>query len=132
MLLQDEPLIECPDSLCEAVIGAAIEVHRAFGPGLLESFYHEALGITLRSYSIPFRNEVEIRPIWQGIQMSLAYRADMVVDGCLVLELKSIDRLHPIHTSQLVTYQRLLRIKTGFLFNFNMPVLKDGIKRVSI
>jgi GxxExxY protein len=132
MALQDIPLRECDNRLTEAVILAAIEVHREFGSGLFEAFYQQALCMILRNYGLAVQMEVEIRPVWQGVQMPLAYRADMIVEDCLLLELKAVERIHPIHATQVISYLKLMRIKTGLLLNFHVPILKEGIRRFVI
>jgi GxxExxY protein len=116
----------------ERVIGAAIQVHRQLGPGLLESLYEAAVGIELEHVRMPFRRQVEIPVQYRGVDLGIGYRADLVVANCLVVELKTVRALEDIHVAQLMTYLRLLNIKRGLLFNFHVPFLRDGIRRVSI
>lgn len=132
MALQDTPLRECDNSLTQAVILAAIEVHREFGSGLFEAFYQQALAMILRNYGLAIQTEVEIRPRWQGVEMPLAYRADIIVNDCLLLELKAVERFHPMHATQIISYLKLLRIKRGLLLNFHVPLMKEGIRRFAI
>ena len=126
------PLIDCEDSLCETVIGAAIAVHRELGPGLLESVYERALVLELTAQGIEARNQVEIPAFYRGEELGLAFRADIIVENRLLLELKSVKEFNDLHLAQVMSYLKLLRFKRGYLMNFNVTVLKDGIKRVSI
>jgi GxxExxY protein len=114
----------------EAIIGAAIEVHRNLGPGLLESAYEECLCHELQLRNLPFRRQVSLPVIYKGIKLECSYRIDLVVNDEVVVELKSVDLLQPIHEAQLLTYMRLGGWKVGLLLNFNVPVLKHGIKRM--
>jgi len=118
------------EELGNAAIGAAIEVHRTLGPGLLESAYQSCLGIELAHREIPFKREVPIPFEYRGQQVDVAYRIDFLVGGALILELKSVERLDAIHIAQVLTYLRLTRHKLALLINFNVPVLKQGIKRI--
>jgi GxxExxY protein len=118
------------DPLSNRVIGLALEVHRELGPGLLESAYQTCLTHELQSARIPFEAEVVLPVRYKGLALECAYRMDFVIDGSLVLELKSVDQLLPIHQAQLLTYLRLAAIKTGLLINFNVPLLRQGIQRL--
>jgi GxxExxY protein len=125
-------LIDCPDELIDKVLTAATEVHKALGPGLLESVYELALIIELELMGIPARRQVEVPVSYRGRDLGTGFRADVIVADCLLLELPSIDAFAPIHTAQIITYLKLLGFKRGYLLNFNVPLLKQGIKRVSI
>jgi len=114
----------------EAIIGAAIEVHRNLGPGLLESAYEECLCQELQLRNLPFRRQVSLPVVYKGVKIECGYRIDLVVNDEVVVELKSVDLLQPIHEAQLLTYMRLGGWKVGLLLNFNVPVLKHGIKRM--
>ncbi|HET7042983.1 MAG TPA: GxxExxY protein [Gemmatimonadales bacterium] len=114
----------------DRVIGAAISVHRQLGPGLLESAYQRCLELELRSRGVPFVSEVSLNAEYKSDVIHDVYRMDLLVDGRLVVELKSVERLIPLHTSQLITYLKLGGFRTGLLINFNVPVLKNGLKRV--
>ena len=117
------------DDLSNRVIGFAIEVHRALGPGLLESAYEPCLAHELRRNDIDFTLQ-RPQPIkYKGIQLDCGYRIDMLVAGELILELKSVDQIKGIHEAQLLTYMKLAGVKIGLLINFNVTKLKDGIKR---
>ena len=118
------------DALSESVIGAAIEVHRIIGPGLLESAYAECLSQELRLRDIAFEREVEVPVIYKGRRLECGYRIDFMVNDRLVVEIKAVDRLLPVHEAQLLTYLKLMAKPTGLLLNFNAAVLKDGIKRM--
>ena len=125
-------LVVCKDDLIEKVIGAAIEVHRQLGPGLLESVYEQALMIELADRGIVARSQVEVPTSYKGRDLGLGFRADIIVEDSLILELKACSALEPIHLAQIMNYQRLLGFKRGLLVNFNCRLLKDGIKRISI
>jgi GxxExxY protein len=119
------------NDLTGEVIGAAIEVHKALGPGLLESTYEECLCIELELRNIPFERQQEIPIEYKGGNLNHAYRLDIVVPNKLIVELKACESLEPIHDAQLLTYLKLSGIKVGLLINFNVPVLKEGIKRLA-
>ena len=112
----------------EAVIGAEIEVHRHLGQGLLESAYEECLCQELKLRNIPFKRQVPLPINYKGIQLDCSYRIDLLVNDELVVELKAIDQLLPIHDAQVTTYMRLGGWKVGLLLNFGLPTLKQGIK----
>lgn len=118
------------DPLSERVIGAAIEVHRELGPGLLESAYEECLAIELEDAVLNIRRWVELPLRYKGRDLDAGYRLDLVVDGQLIVELKCAERLLPIRDAQLLTYLRLSGIKAGLINNFNTPVLFRGVKRL--
>ena len=118
------------NEITEAVIGAAIEVHRHVGPGLLESVYQICLAKELTLRNIPFEQEKSLRIEYKGIYLDGGYRLDFLVDQRVVIELKAVDSLLPIHEAQLLTYLKLTGCKTGLLINFNVPILKFGIKRM--
>jgi GxxExxY protein len=115
--------------LTEQIIGAAIEVHRALGPGLLESAYRTCLARELTIRGIPFETDRALPLAYKGIELECGYRLDFIVGGKVLLELKAVDRLLPIHEAQLLTYLRLSGLAVGLLINFNVPLLKDGIIR---
>ena len=112
------------------MIGAAIDVHRTMGPGLLESVYQECLKHELGIRNIPYESEVQIKAEYKGLMFDSAYRMDLVVSDTVVLELKVVEHLLPVHEAQLLSYLRLTGKKLGLLINFNTPILKSGIKRV--
>jgi GxxExxY protein len=120
------------DELTGTVIGAAIEVHRALGPGLLESAYEECLCHELSVRKISFRRQVPQPVSYKGVKLECGYRLDLVVEERLVVEVKAVDALHPIHTAQLLTYLKLSGHRVGLLLNFHSTVLKDGLKRLVV
>ena len=113
-----------------AVVDAALEVHRVFGAGLLESAYCAALEIELKSRAYLVRRECEVPCIYKGQPLGLAFRMDMLIGECVVVEVKAVQELLPVHHSQLLTYLRLSGHRLGLLINFNVPLLKGSIKRV--
>ena len=117
------------NDITHTVIGASIEVHRSLGPGLLESAYHECLCQELFLRGIPFEYERKLPLEYKGIKLECGYRVDLLVAGLVVIEVKSVEAIAPIHEAQLLTYLRLGGWKVGLLINFNVVVLKDGIRR---
>jgi GxxExxY protein len=117
------------NQVTQEVIGAAIAVHRALGPGLLESAYQECLCQELALRRIPFERQVPLPLEYKGIRCECGYRLDILVAGAVVVEVKSIEAIAPIHEAQLLTYLRLGGWRVGLLMNFNVVVLKDGIRR---
>jgi len=118
------------DPLSNQVIGCAIEVHRVLGPGLLESVYAQALGYELIAKGIKVQMEVPMPVAYKTVKLDCGFRIDLLVEGQLIVELKSVDALVPLHDAQLLTYLKLAGIKTGLLINFNVPLLKNGLKRI--
>jgi GxxExxY protein len=118
------------NDLSNEVIGAAIEVHKHLGPGLLESIYQECLVYEIKWRGHDVEREVVLPVRYKGIDFPAAYRADMFVGRKLIVELKVVDVLLPVHVSQLLSYLRMSRLKLGLLINFNVAQLKDGIRRV--
>jgi GxxExxY protein len=118
--------------LTEAIIGGAITVHSELGPGLLESVYEKCLAFELadRGLSVTTQKEIPVR--YKNLTFDCSFRADLIVDNKVLVELKSIDQLTPIHTSQVITYLKLTGLKTGLLINFNVQTLKTGLKRISL
>ena len=121
---------EYVDKLSNQVIGLALDVHRELGPGLLESAYQQCLAYELSKKQIPFKIEHEIPVQYKEIRMDCGFRADIIVDNCLLLELKAVEKLLNIHEAQLLTYMKLSGIQLGLLINFNVRLLKNGIKRM--
>jgi GxxExxY protein len=117
--------------LTESVIGAAIEIHRALGPGLLESVYERAMGIELSERGIPFETQVHVPIAYKG-QSAGDLRLDLLVDRRLVVELKAIDALAALHQAQVLSYLRATNLTLGLLINFNVTQLVRGIKRISL
>jgi len=117
------------DPLSRKVIGLAINVHRALGPGLLESAYEHCLGHELHLNGIEFARQVPLPIRYKDTDLECGYRLDLVVENVLLLELKAVDGLTPLHDAQIITYLRLSGLKTGLLMNFNTTMLKNGIRR---
>ena len=117
------------DTLARKVIGAAIEVHKALGPGYLESVYEEALCIELRLRHIDFKQQFDVKVSYKGHPVG-AGRIDILVGACLIVELKAVEALMPIHKAQVISYLRATNCTLGLLINFNVPVLRNGIQRV--
>jgi GxxExxY protein len=118
------------DNLSHQIIGAAIEVHRALGPGLLESIYEDCLAHELTLRAIPFRRQVALPLTYQGVRLESCSRLDMAVGDLVVLELKAVEHILPVHEVQLLTYLRLTNKWLGLLFNFHVTVLQRGIRRI--
>jgi len=118
--------------LTESIIGAAISLHRELGPGLLESVYEKCLAFELadRGLSVSTQKEIPVR--YKNLTFDCSFRADLIVENKVLLELKSIDQLTAIHTSQVITYLKLTGLRTALLINFNVPTLKTGLKRISL
>jgi GxxExxY protein len=118
------------EKLTGEIIAAAIDVHRALGPGLLESAYEQCLCRELDLRGVEYERQVPLSVEYKGVELDCGYRLDVVVEDAVILELKAVDRIEPIHEAQLLTYLRLRPLaRIGLLINFNVPVLKDGIVR---
>ena len=117
------------NEITEAVIGAAIEVHRAIGPGLLESAYVQCLCYELNLRKLPFLLELPVPISYKGLKLDCGYRVDLLVAETVVVEVKAVERIAPVHEAQLLTYLRLGGWKVGLLINFNVSLLRDGIVR---
>src|SRR6266446_7264346 len=115
--------------LSERVIGLAIEVHRHLGPGLLESAYEECLCFELKQADIEHRRQVSLPIVYKDVRLDCGYRMDIVVDHQLIIEIKAVDRIMPIHEAQILTYLRLSGHTIALLLNFNCVVLKNGLRR---
>jgi len=124
-----EEFDETLNDLSYQVIGAAMEVHRILGPGLLESVYQEALCIELEDRSIPYEQQKIVGIEYKGRAIG-DMRADVIVDKRIIIELKAVERILPVHQAQLLTYLKITKIRLGLLINFNTSILKNGIKRV--
>ena len=118
------------DELSNLVIGAAIEVHRHLGPGLLESAYEECLCHELALNKISFERQKSLPVIYKGVHLDCGYRLDILVEKLIIVELKTVEHIEPIHEAQLLTYLKLSGLWLGLLINFNVPILKQGIRRI--
>ena len=118
------------NELSSQIICSTIEVHKALGPGLLESAYEQCLSHELGLRNIHFESQAPLPVSYKEIELDCGYRLDILVEGRIIVELKSCERIEPIHHAQLLTYLRLSNLKLGLLLNFNVPVMKDGINRI--
>lgn len=118
------------NEISSQIIGAAIEVHKLLGPGLLESSYEACLLYELKKQGLEVKSQVMLPILYKGVQPDAGYRLDILVESRLILEIKSVEKLEGIHTAQLLTYLRLTKLKLGLLINFNSVKLIDGVKRV--
>lgn len=118
------------EALVAQTCNAALAVHRALGPGLLESAYQECLAIELGYLGLPIEREKLVPIVYRGQTIPQAYRLDLIVDGLLLVELKAVEAIDPVHRVQVLTYLKLLQLPLGLLINFNVPLIKDGIHRV--
>jgi len=116
--------------ITERILGAAFKVHSALGAGCLESTYDACLCYQLAKDGITFTHQVRLPIVYDGIQLNAAYRIDFVVENCVIVELKAVEKLLPLHLAQVLTYLKLSRHQLGLLINFNVPHLRDGIRRV--
>jgi GxxExxY protein len=115
--------------LTEAIIGAAFEVHKVLGPGLLESAYEECLCYELGLRKLKFERQVKLPIIYKEVKLDCGYRMDILIENSVIVELKAIEQITSVHEAQLLTYLRLSGLKIGLIINFNVPVLKQGIVR---
>jgi GxxExxY protein len=121
------PLLE--KDLTDKIIGAVIEVHKVLGTGLLESAYQKCMEHESRLRNIPFEHLVDLPLNYKGINLDAGYVIDLIYDKRVIVELKAVERVIPVHEAQLLTYMRIAKVRVGLLMNFNVPVLKDGIYR---
>ena len=120
------------DDCSERVIGACIEVHRALGPGLLESTYEECLAHELGLRGLAFERQLPVHVEYKGIALGSGYRIDLLVERSLVVEIKAVERLLPVHEAQVLTYLRLTGVKAGLLVNFHSAVVRTGLRRLTL
>ncbi|MFN4253999.1 MAG: GxxExxY protein [Saprospiraceae bacterium] len=125
-------MMEDYNKLTEIIIGRAIEVHRLLGPGLLESAYRKCLAHELRQAGLTVEEEKPLPVVYKDIQLDQGYRLDILVNGRIVLELKSIDAIAPVHSAQMLTYLKFGGYPLGLLINFNVTLLKEGLKRFAM
>lgn len=126
-------LVEVPDDveeLASSVVAAAFEVHSELGPGLLESAYESCLVMELEARGLRVTRQTGVPLSYKGKSVDVGFRADIIVEDKLLIELKAVDALLPIHRAQVITYLKVLRLPVGLLINFNVPLIKDGIRRV--
>jgi GxxExxY protein len=118
------------EACATVIVDSIVHVHRALGPGLLESAYQACLAHYLRKRGVEVRTEVILPVQFDGIEIDAGYRIDMLVAGAIIIENKAVQNLAPIHEAQLLTYMKLFGCRLGFLVNWNVPLIKDGIKRM--
>jgi GxxExxY protein len=118
------------NELAKIVVGLCLKIHRTLGPGLLESVYEEVLCFELTRAGLNFKRQHGISVVYEGVKMDIGFRADVVIEDKLIVELKSVETVNPVHHKILLTYLRLTDIKLGLMVNFNVDLIKDGIKRV--
>ena len=126
------PVEMLEEELTEKIIGAAIRVHRYWGPGLYESIYERSLCVELDRLNISYERQLKLPLIYNGVVVGDELRLDLLVEKKVVVEIKTVDALHPIHEAQLLTYMRLTKCRVGLLFNFKVDVFTKGIKRMVI
>ena len=117
------------NKITEGIIGSAIEVHRSLGPGLLESAYEQCLMHELLLRDLKTKRQVPVPVIYKDLQLEYGYRIDLLVEDSVIVEIKSVDILHPVHEAQILTYMKFAEKKLGLLINFNVKLLKEGLKR---
>ncbi|HSK20133.1 MAG TPA: GxxExxY protein [Longimicrobiales bacterium] len=118
------------NDVTRSIIGAAIEVHRELGPGLLESSYESCLVWDLAQRGLTVERQKAVPLVYRGVQMDCGYRLDLLVNDCVIVELKAVERIEGIHTATVMTYLKLTRCPVALLINFNVPLLRDGIRRI--
>ena len=119
------------NQITEKIIGCAISVHRVLGPGLLESAYEECLCYELSQANLKFERQVALPVIYKGVKLDCGYRMDIVVENSVIVEIKAVERILPVHEAQLLSYLKLYNKRLGLLLNFHVSVLKNGMKRIA-
>jgi GxxExxY protein len=120
------------EALARAIVDAGLKVHRTLGPGLLESAYEHCLAHELGTRFIPFRRQVALPIVYEGLQLDAGYRLDLVVGDAVIIEIKAVDALTRLHEAQLLTYLKLSGLRLGFLMNFNVELFKHGLRRFAL
>lgn len=118
------------ERVAHEVVDAAFKIHSKVGPGLLESAYQTLMIHELTKRGLTIEKEVPVPVIYEDVRLDAGYRLDLLVNGCVIVEIKAVEKLHPVHEAQLLTYLKLLDKRLGLLINFNVKLIKDGIKRV--
>ena len=127
---QRGPVSDAVNRVAKEVVDAAFKVHKALGPGLLESVYEACMDHELRKRGLKVVRQLALPVVYDGIQLDEALRLDLLVEDCVIVELKAVDELLPVHEAQILTYLKLCGHRLGFLLNFNVPLIKDGIRRM--
>ena len=116
--------------IARSVVDAAFKVHKTLGPGLLESIYEKCLCYELNKRSIPFKSQVSLPVMYDGVRLDAGLRIDLMVADLIIVELKAVEKMHSLYKAQLLTYLKLTGLRLGLLINFNVPLIRDGIKRI--
>jgi GxxExxY protein len=127
-----QPIPAETERVGKLVLDAAYKVHTVLGPGLLESVYQTAIKHVLQTSGVQVETEVKLPILFEGVTLDSALRIDTLIEKCVIAELKSVEKMNPVYEAQLITYLRLGKVRLGFLINFNVPHLKDGIKRIVV
>lgn len=122
--------MEQEEAVATAVVDSAIAVHRALGPGLLETVYEQCLAYELASRGIGIQRQVAVPVQYRDLRIEAGFRMDMLIGGCVIVEAKAVEKLLPVHAAQILTYLKLTGHRLGLLINFNVPLLKDGLRRL--
>lgn len=130
MLKQYTPIPDYIEKYATAVVDSAFCIHTSLGPGLLESVYEACLCYELRKREIPFKSKLSLPVTYHDLKLDAGLRLDVIIDGCLIVELKAVEKIIPVHEAQLLTYLKLTKNRLGLLINFNVDRIKDGIRRV--
>jgi GxxExxY protein len=130
IMFDENPEKQRLDAITDKIIGAAISVHRVLGPGLLESAYEECLCFELSQMGLKFQRQVPLPVQYKDVTLDCGYRIDIVVENSVIIEIKAVERLIPVHEAQLLSYLKLSKLRVGLLMNFHVPVLKSGLKRI--
>jgi GxxExxY protein len=128
----EQPIPESTDGVAKAIVDAAYAVHAALGPGLLESVYEACLIHELKKRALKVASQVTLPIVYDGMRLDAGLRLDMLVEDCVVVELKAVDTLLPVHQAQVLTYLKLTSHRLGLLINFNVPVIRQGVKRIAL
>lgn len=125
-----EPLPAEIESVAKTIVDSALKVHRALGPGLLESVYELCLAHELRRRNVQLESQVKLPITYDGLIIDAGLRLDLIVAGQIIVEVKAVEKMHPVFNAQLLTYLKLTNLRLGILINFNVPLIRDGIKRI--
>jgi GxxExxY protein len=127
-----EPIPKSTERVATQVVDAAYNVHSALGPGLLENVYEVCLTHELAKHGLSVKRQVELPVIYDTLKIDAGLRIDLLVNDCLIIELKAVEAILPIHKAQLLTYLKLAKCRLGLLINFNVPIIKEGIRRIAL
>ena len=125
-----KPIPEEIDKIGKEIVDSAFAVHKVLGPGLLEQVYEICFCHELKKHNLSFKRQVPVPVNYDGIEMTTALRLDILVDDLVIVELKTVERLQPVHTAQILSYLKLTDLRLGYLINFNVPLIKKGIHRI--